>query len=79
MKIVVYSPGARRALRDLPADVKQRIMDKLDRYVRTGAGDVKAMSGGSLLRLRSGDYRVLFAEDEERVAVVRIGHRSSIY
>ena len=68
MKDVVYSAGARRALRGLPSEVRQRIVGKLERYARTGAGDVKAMSGSDLLRLRSGDYRALFAEDATRIA-----------
>lgn len=79
MKDVVYSAGARRALRGLPTEVRQRIVGKLERYARTGAGDVKAMSGSDLLRLRSGDYRALFAEDVTRIAIVSVGHRSSIY
>lgn len=79
MKSIVYSPAARRTLRDMPAEVRKRIVTKLERYARLGAGDVKAMSGSDLLRLRAGDYRVLFAEDEERLAIVRVGHRSTIY
>lgn len=79
MKTIVWSPGARRALRGLPDEVARRVCAKLERYARTGAGDVRTLVESDLRRLRIGDYRVLFAEDVERLAIVRIGHRSSIY
>jgi mRNA interferase RelE/StbE len=42
-------------------------------------GDVKAMKGSPTLRLRVGDYRVIFTEDYEVLDVLDVGHRSGVY
>jgi mRNA interferase RelE/StbE len=43
---------------------------------------VKALTGGSrLLRIRVGDWRVIYTveHDQTRVVIVDIGHRSTVY
>lgn len=41
----------------------------------------RLVSSSELWRLRLGDYRVIYAIDEERivVSVAKVGHRSSVY
>jgi mRNA interferase RelE/StbE len=78
MKQVRYSSNASRALRKHRADA-DRIMAKIQNYAETGAGDVKRLVGGSWMRLRVGDYRVIFIENRDFVSVTEIGPRSSIY
>ncbi len=42
----------------------------------------KALEGqGNLLRIRVGDYRVIYQVDDRRLSVliVRVGHRSEVY
>jgi mRNA interferase RelE/StbE len=79
MKAVSYTTSATRQLRKLPAEIRERIIDKLRRYAESGAGDVKALSGQPGARLRVGDYRVIFVEAVDVVSVRAVGHRSDIY
>ena len=46
---------------------------------RTGAGDATKLVGSPAKRLRVGDYRILFEEDEQEIRVARIGPRGGIY
>jgi mRNA interferase RelE/StbE len=79
MKTVSYTTSATRQLRKLPAEIRERIIDKLRRYAESGAGDVKALSGQPGARLRVGDYRVIFVEAAGVISVRAVGHRSDIY
>jgi mRNA interferase RelE/StbE len=79
MKTVSYTTSATRQLRKLPAEIRERIIDKLRRYAESGAGDVKALSGQPGARLRIGDYRVIFVEAADVISVRAVGHRSDIY
>jgi len=65
----------------LPTATREQIEAKLVRYATLGTGDVKAMGGDrrGLLRLRVGDYRVMFVEEPARINVHRIGHRREVY
>ncbi|WP_460448812.1 type II toxin-antitoxin system RelE family toxin [Alsobacter sp. SYSU BS001988] len=76
---IALSGEARRQLRGLPEHVQVAVRDKLERYAATGAGDVKAMSGLPGLRLRCGDYRILFDKAGGQIRVRAIAHRSKIY
>jgi mRNA interferase RelE/StbE len=79
MKAISYTTSATRQLRALPANIRERLIDKLHRYAKTGAGDVKALVGQSGVRLRVGDYRVIFVETAEAISVRSVGHRRDIY
>ncbi|WP_298331742.1 type II toxin-antitoxin system RelE/ParE family toxin [Asticcacaulis sp.] len=79
MKAIIYEPAAERALERINARDRARIEDRLETYALTGHGDIKAMKGLPLLRLRVGDYRVLFTEDLQVLDVIDLGHRRDIY
>jgi mRNA interferase RelE/StbE len=79
VKQIAYSTAARRQFRKLPAGVRKQIEAKLARYAQTGVGDVKPMTGQAALRLRVGDYRVIFSETVSAVTVLVAGHRRDIY
>lgn len=79
MKAISYTVLATRQLRKLPADVRERVIDKLHRYAETGAGDVKALTGQPGARLRIGDYRAVFVETADAISVRAVGHRREIY
>jgi mRNA interferase RelE/StbE len=79
MKSIVYTVAATKQLRALPANVRERVIDKLRRYADTGAGDVKALSGQAGARLRIGDYRIIFVETMNAISVRAVGHRRDIY
>ena len=77
--LVLYTGGARKALRDLPGDAQDAIKAKIARYAETGAGDVSHLKGTNAARLRSGDYRVIFVETVEALEIRAVGHRRDIY
>jgi mRNA interferase RelE/StbE len=79
MKPVVYTIAATKQLRRLPANIRERVIDKLHRHAATGAGDVKALTGQARARLRVGDYRVVFVETGDAISVRAVGHRREIY
>lgn len=58
-----------------------RILTSLNRYAKTGQGDVKALEGDltGLLRLRVGGYRVLFDETATAIYVHRVRGRKQAY
>jgi len=79
MKTIAYTTLATRQLRALPAAVRERLINKLHRYAEAGAGDVKALVGQSGVRLRVGDYRVIFVETPDAISVRAVGHRRDVY
>jgi mRNA interferase RelE/StbE len=79
MKVVSYAAAARRDLRNLPNSVGDQIKAKLRRYAETGAGDTKALAGEDGIRLRVGDYRVIFTETANEINVRALRHRREVY
>ena len=43
------------------------------------ANNIKKLVGSDEMRLRVGDYRIIFTETENEIIVSRIGPRGSIY
>jgi len=60
-----------------------RITDKVEIYARDPAAlanmVVRLAGEKDLLRLRVGDFRVIFAESTDEIVVLDIGPRSSVY
>ena len=82
MKSVVYGKLAIRALRRIPNDVAARIRAKVGEYATSPASqanNVKKLRGMPGYRLRVGDWRVVFDEDDAVIDVVNVGPRGSIY
>ena len=66
----------------MPRNEATRIRGKIDQYAadsRSLASQVKKMKGRSGYRLRVGDWRVIFDEDDNVVAIEDIASRGSIY
>jgi mRNA interferase RelE/StbE len=79
MRTVSYTRTAIKALKTVPGKDRNAIMAKMDRYAADGTGDVKALKGSDLFRLRHGDWRVVFEQDGTVLAVLNIGNRREIY
>ncbi|KPF71130.1 cytotoxic translational repressor of toxin-antitoxin stability system [Bosea sp. AAP35] len=83
MKVAIYSRDALKTLRGLPTNVADRIRSKIEQYVAdpaSQANNVKALQGDKrYLRLRVGDWRVIFREDGSVVLIVRVAPRGSAY
>lgn len=80
---IEVKPSASKALSELPREAQERIRARID-----GLADdprpygVKRLKGPEgFLRLRVGDYRVIYTvrDDVLLVLVVRIAHRREVY
>ena len=80
-RIVIWSPAARAQLRAIDRQTARQILQAIDRYLDTGAGDViKLQPPRSDFRLRFGDYRAMFRRiDEHTIEVLRVKHRGEAY
>ena len=81
MKKIIITPQARADVRRIDRETAMRILAALDRFARTGEGDIKKLQGDSgELRLRVGDYRVRFNEEPPGTILVHsVLHRSEAY
>ncbi len=79
MKTIILNSSAAKVLDGLPPDIRSRITEALDTYAILGTGDTKAMSGTPTVRLRVGDYRVIFDETASTIVVLALGHRRDVY
>jgi mRNA interferase RelE/StbE len=83
MKRIAYSKDALRTLRRVPANAAAIIREKIELYATSPealANRVIRLQGvGGYFRLRVGDWRVIFTENAEVVAIIKIGARGSVY
>lgn len=81
VKRIVYTRTAARALRK-HRNMAPRIMAKVEAYADSPAAlanVVTEMVGQDYMRLRIGDYRVLFRETATEIIVLDLGPRGGIY
>ncbi|MEW6141243.1 MAG: type II toxin-antitoxin system RelE/ParE family toxin [Thermodesulfobacteriota bacterium] len=80
---VLFVSRAERAFKRLSADVQDRIISEINSLAEEPrpAGAVKLTGSENLYRVRVGDYRVIYAVEDDflLVLVVEIGHRREIY
>lgn len=78
---MIILPSAAKALRRHRQDA-DRILAKIEEYATIPtalANNVSRLAGSSALRLRVGDYRVIFEETDTEIVVTKVGPRGSIY
>jgi mRNA interferase RelE/StbE len=75
----VYFRSRPSTVRKLTAATRAQIDFKLTAFAETGAGDVKALKGVTGMRLRVGDWRVLFTIRTYTITIHAVGHRRDIY
>ena len=80
MRAVRYTSGAARDLLR-HGNMAARIRKVVAEYAETGAhaNNVTRLVGSGASRLRVGDFRVVFEEDEVVLLVTKIGPRGSVY
>lgn len=82
MVIVTITPAAARQLDALPLPIHARMIRVLERLRNwpavSGAKPLRGDLAGHY-RIRTGDYRLQFRVEGERVIVERIGHRDGFY
>ena len=80
---IEITPAGLRSLARLPREIRRRMDEKiLALAAQPRPQGVKKLRGqGDLYRIRAGDYRILYAiEDQVRRIVIRkVGNRSDIY
>lgn len=83
MKRIAYSKAALKTLSRMPANVSAMICAKIALLAAdpaTQANNVKALKGESgVFRLRVGDWRVLYTDQGQILAVIRVAPRGSAY
>jgi mRNA interferase RelE/StbE len=79
MKEITFTPAATRQWLKLAADIRKRIEAKLAVYATSGSGDIKRLKGRGGCRLRVGDWRVIFIEENTSIIIVAVGNRREIY
>ena len=72
---------ARADVRALDRSTAMCIFEGVLRFTRAGTGDVVALQGemAGALRLRIGDYRVLFSLESDTMRIFGVRHRSEAY
>ena len=81
-KKIAYSKQAIKTLKKLPNNESTRIRAKLRQYAddpASQANNVKKLQGRAAYRLRVGDWRVIFDENDVVIEAIKIGARGSIY
>ena len=78
---VEYKASALSDLDRLDRAVALRILNKIEKSLVEQGRDGEQLSGEfqGLLRLRVGDYRVIYARTAVGYLVLRIGHRGDVY
>ena len=80
---IVYAPSAAKALRKLDRQVARRLLEAISKLAEEprSAEGVQLVGGEGELRIRVGDYRVVYdvIDEEVVVLILRLGHRREIY
>ncbi len=65
----------------LDKGIARRVKQSIERFAETGAGNVKRLQNihPPEFRLRVGDYRVRFHQDEDVMRILRIRNRREAY
>jgi mRNA interferase RelE/StbE len=79
MKPIVFTSASTRQWVKLAAQVRNRIDARLTEFATSGKGDVRRLRGRQGSRLRVGDWRVIFYEEDGSIVVAAVGHRREIY
>ncbi len=80
---VEFLRTALKELSKLPKDVQQRIATKIDE-LKTNPhppGVIALINGDGRLRLRVGDYRIIYRIEEDKlvIVIIKVGHRRNVY
>lgn len=80
---IEFSRQADRRFRNLPSQIQQRLKSRIDSLAATPRphGSEKLSGVDQLYRIRVGDYRIIYAVEDDRllVLVVKVGHRREVY
>jgi len=80
---ITFARSARKELENLPADIADRILRKIEALAANPrlSGVIKLQGSRNLWRLRVGDYRVVYSINDfsRTVDIAVIRHRRDVY
>jgi len=80
---IEFSRQADPQFRNLPSQIQQRLKSRIDSLATAPRphGSEKLSGVEQLYRIRAGDYRIVYAVEDDRllVLVVKVGHRREVY
>jgi mRNA interferase RelE/StbE len=80
---VIVNRSARKAIESMPREVQRRIVNRLDELEENPRPpDMKVLKGGDgEVRIRVGDYRILYTIEDcvLTVVVIKVGNRRDVY
>ena len=78
---LIYTTRAARDIRKLGNSTKLRVKMALERYADTPLQFAQRLTNSELgtYRFRVGDYRVIIDVEDDKVIILRVGHRRDIY
>lgn len=81
-RTIVFAPQAAREIDGLDAVVRARIERVLDQLAIDPLmlrNQIKRLKGDAAMRLRVGDWRVIFDLGRGEIAVLAVAHRREVY
>ena len=81
-RTVVFAPEAAREFDALDPVVRGRVERALDELATNPIavrGQIKRLRGDPALRLRVGDWRIIFEPRRDEIVVLAIAHRREVY
>jgi len=77
---IVWDEKAYDSLNKLEPLITRRIFKKVEELSENPfSKDIKRLKGSNDFRLRIGDYRVIFAIEQNTLQILKVGHRKNIY
>ena len=78
---ITYKRSVEKDISKLGKPEAKRILDKIEKELSARADNYPLLKGefAGLRKFRVGDYRIIFAILEQKVLILRIGHRRDIY
>ena len=78
---VQYKRSVAKDLKNLDKGDAKRVFDKLERELKKDPDAGEQLKGkfSGLLRLRVGDYRVVYTKTKDGVLILLISHRRDVY
>lgn len=81
MREIEWTETALDDMAALDKGIARRVQQTVERFAATGAGNVKKLQGidPPEFRLRVGDWRVRFHQDDETIRILRVRNRKEAY
>ena len=78
---LIYTRRANRDIKRLDEQIRLRIKKQLEFLSKSPLTYAEKLTSSSIgdYRFRVGDYRVIFDIDENKIVILKVGHRREIY